>query len=221
MITQTPSEKTRSIGTWLCYNMAKRRRGWVVSFLRSRHGAAAVLLFAASGSWGGVPRAGASPPAAGYAEVAAPPDATVMVEPRPTEHHAPSSYAIETDPGEAAHRAAPQARPDLATLPAGPPLVVVIRFDGRRQNDAASAAVIAASLAGHGIEVRELAAPTPPLAEGIGFVFTEDREAAEALVRLVPGALGHMMPTRLDPRSVADPQPGLIQITLGEDRSTS
>ena len=174
------------------------------------------------------PAAAAAPKAtSGYAEITAPDDAdSVAIVPRPEIHHPNSSYAIETEPDQAAHGSKRQigiagAPRVLASLPAGPPLAVEIRFDPRRADNAGRADRIAATLARDGIVVRAIGPAAFPVSDGVGFVFAEDEAAATEIARHLAGSLGHAAQLHPDARRAGEATPGTIEIMLGNDRGTS
>ena len=159
----------------------------------------------------------------GYAEITAPDDADVAIVPRPDPHRTAEAYAIETVPDRAARGSTtqPGAPRVLASLPAGPPLAVEIRFDPRRPDNANRAGQIGAALERAGIAAHAIGPGSVPESDGVGFVFAEDGAAAAELARHLGGTLDHATQIRLDPRRMNESLPGTITITLGSERGTS
>ena len=159
----------------------------------------------------------------GYAEITAPDDADVAIVPRPDPRRAAEAYAIETVPDRAGRASTmqPGAPRVLASLPAGPPLTVEIRFDPHRPDNANRAGQIGAALERAGIAVHAIGPASVPVAGGVGFVFAEDAPEAAELARLLGGTLDHATQIRLDPRRTIEALPGTIMITLGSERGTS
>lgn len=162
--------------------------------------------------------AAAPDPTSGYAEITAPDDPDVAFVPKPDPRLAPRSYAIETVPDRTIHELkAPQV---LASLPAGPPLAVDIRFDPRRTDNPDRAAQIAAALGHLGIVVHAID-PAASVSDEVGFVFAEDQAAADDLAHHLAGLPPHATRIRLDPHHTNEALPGTIVITLGSERGTS
>ena len=156
----------------------------------------------------------------GYAEITAPDDRdTVAIVPRPDPHRMSGAYAIETVPDPAMHGStAPRV---IASLPAGPPLAVEIRFDPRRAENAGRANQIATELGREGVTVLATGPAAAPVSDGVGFVFTEDEAAATDIARHLAGMPGHVTQIRADARGTNAALPGTIVITLGSERGTS
>ncbi len=166
--------------------------------------------------------AGPSDPRPAFAEVPAPRDTDFAIVPRSDEKHVSSAYAIEAEPAKRVDHAATGGTAKLHTaLPDGPPALVIIRFDARRADDAALATSLALALDREGLATTKMPTASPTTTASVGFVFMEDEARAIAIARRLPGALGRLEPRRIDPDRVADPRPGLIEITLGGEKGTS
>ena len=167
----------------------------------------------------GVLAASPNDPPPAYAEVPAPRDTDFAIVPRSEEKRASSAYAIEAVPGQPA--SVPAARAERATLPDGPPSLVIIRFDAKHLDDAALAATLADELGHDGTAVTKVPLAVPAATTSIGFVFDEDEQEAVAIAHRLPGTLGRLEPRRINPDQVSEPRPGLIEITLGGEKGTS
>lgn len=156
----------------------------------------------------------------GFAEITVPDGGgDVAIVPRPDPHRDVQDYAIETVPDHARRRS--EAPHVLASLPAGPPLAIDIRFDPQRSDNADRARQVAAALGRDGLTVRTIGPGVTATTDDVGFVFAEDAAAASHIAHDLAGLLGHATETRLDAHHMNDALPGTIMITLGSERGTS
>ncbi len=153
-----------------------------------------------------------APPAAAPAPVP-PTPAPPAAPPIPAPPAPAPTLAVPPPPPAAAEAPAVEVMP---TLPTGALITVAVRFPSGDAPAARRAATLAAALRADGFAVDGPVAATGRGAAGAGYVFAEDRDAAERVAAAAHRRLAELPDAarRLSPDSGPPPRPGSIQIMV-------